>query len=593
MPSVVARRTGRAQNNQVICYRKPDGSILWSQVNVQPLFEGGNPTPTGFVTTMTDISQRKRDEIEIVRLNVDLENRVLRRTAQLEAANKELEAFSYSVAHDLRSPLSGIDGFSALLEKALPPGMGDKAGHYLSRIRSGVQRMGELTDGLLSLAQLSRTSLHWDDMDISAEATLLLRLHAERDSAREVRTRVEPGMTVRADVALLRQVLENLISNAWKFTSKNSDAEITVGRETGPDQQPVYFVRDNGAGFDMAYADKLFGTFQRLHSPDEFSGSGIGLATVKRIVLRHGVRIWAQSAVGQGSTFYFTLLSDEGSAVPRKTALEGDSSMALALPRSRHLFAGAANPPGGAAISSDNDALSANDQFSNAFEHAAIGMALIAVDSRRLRVNSAFCQMLGYSEAEMLARTVQDITHPDDIEWEVLKRKRALAGEIETYNWEKRDRHKTGRIVWGHLTCSLVRDADRKPLHFISQVQDITERKESERTLRESEERFRALTELSSDWFWEQDADFRFVRISAEGLRTHSAAFKGDNSIGKTRWELPYANMDESVWAAHRAQLERHEVFRDFEVTRLDDMGHIRHVSISGVPIFDASGGFT
>ncbi|MDP3123009.1 MAG: PAS domain S-box protein, partial [Thiobacillus sp.] len=227
MPSVVAKRTGQAQTNQVICYRKPDGSILSLLMNVQPLFEGGNKVPTGFVTTMTDISQRKRDEREIVRLHVDLENRVLRRTAQLEAANKELEAFSYSVAHDLRSPLSAIDGFSALLQKALPAGMGDKAYHYLDRIRTGVQRMGELTDGLLSLAQLSRTSLHWDDMDISAEATLLLRHHAERDNARQVRTRVEPGMTVRADTALLRQVLENLISNAWKFTSKNSDAEIT------------------------------------------------------------------------------------------------------------------------------------------------------------------------------------------------------------------------------------------------------------------------------------------------------------------------------------------------------------------------------
>ncbi|MDP2035475.1 MAG: PAS domain S-box protein [Polaromonas sp.] len=581
MPSVVARRTGRAQNNQVICYRKPDGSILWSQVNVQPLFEGGNKVPTGFVTTLTDISQRKRDEMEIVRLNVDLENRVLRRTAQLEAANKELEAFSYSVAHDLRSPLSAIDGFSALLQKALREGINDKADHYLARIRSGVQRMGELTDGLLSLAQLSRTSLHWDDMDISAEANLLLRFHAERDSARQVRTRVEPGMTVRADTALLRQVLENLISNAWKFTSKTPDAEITVGRETGPDQQPVYFVRDNGAGFDMAYVDKLFGTFQRLHSPDEFSGSGIGLATVKRIVTRHGGRIWAQSAVGEGSTFYFTLVGDEA-AMSREAAPDDDSGMALALPRSRHLFAGTA-------ISSDHDALAAGDQFSNAFEHAAIGMALIAVDSRRLRVNSAFCQMLGYSEAEMLARTVQDITHPDDIEWDVLQRKRALAGEIETYNWEKRYIHKSGRIVWGHLTCSLVRDADRKPLHFISQVQDITERKEAERTLRESEERFRALTELSSDWFWQQDENFRFVPVPGEASRLTAMS---RDALGKTPWELNHVDMDESVWAAHKAQLARHEVFRDMEISLLGRKGNIRYISISGEPIFDASGRF-
>ncbi len=593
-PNLVARRTGQAQLNVVVCFRKPDGKVLWGLLNVQPLFTEGASAPTGFVTTITDITQRKRDETEIVRLNVNLENRVLRRTAQLEAANKELEAFSYSVAHDLRSPLSAIDGFSALLQKALPADMGDKPNHYLTRIRAGVQRMGELTDGLLSLAQLSRTSLQWADMDISAEAKQLLRQHAERDSGRQVHIRVEPGLAVRADTALLRQVLENLIANAWKFTSKTSNAEITVGRETGSDQQPVYFVRDNGAGFDMAYADKLFGTFQRLHSPEEFSGSGIGLATVKRIVTRHGGRIWAQSALGAGSTFYFTL----GSEQP-KADTPDEAGFALArLSRGSLLVPGTGGAPGAALaagpVSSDNDAFSLSDQqFSNAFEHSAIGMALIAVDSRRLRVNSAFCQMLGYSEAEMLSRTIHDVTHPDDVEYDVLQRKRALAGEIETYQWEKRYFHKSGRIVWAHLSCSLVRDADRRPMLFISQVQDITERRNAEVVLRESEERFRALTELASDWFWEQDENFRFVEVSGEARQVHTTAFRDNSAIGKTRWELPHVGMSDSVWAAHKAQLERHEVFRDFEVTRLDGNGAMRYVTISGVPIFDAAGRFT
>ncbi|RZJ24126.1 MAG: PAS domain S-box protein, partial [Haliea sp.] len=592
MPSIVARRTGQPQTNVVICYRKPDGNILWALINVQPLFEGGTTVPTGFVTTLTDISKRKRDEMEIVRLNVDLENRVLRRTAQLEAANKELEAFSYSVAHDLRSPLSAIDGFSALLQKALPPGTGDKAKHYLVRIRAGVLRMGELTDGLLSLAQLSRTSLRWEAMDISAEATQLLRHQAERDTGRQVRMRVEPGLLVRADTALLHQVLENLISNAWKFTSKNPNAEITVGREAGSEQQPVYFVRDNGAGFDMAYADKLFGTFQRLHSPEEFSGSGIGLATVKRIITRHGGRIWAHSVLGEGSTFYFTL----GKEQPQADKPD-DAGFALArMSRGSLLVPGAGGPAGpglpGAPVSSDNDAFSLSDQqFSNAFEHSAIGMALIAVDSRRLRVNSAFCHMLGYSEAEMLSRTIHDVTHPDDVEYDVLQRKRALAGEIETYQWEKRYFHKSGRIVWAHLSCSLVRDADRRPLLFISQIQDITERKNAEAVLRESEERFRALTELSSDWFWEQDDNFRFVQIS--GKTTDMAGRVDDNIIGKTRWELTDVVMEPGGWAAHRAQLERHEVFRDFEIIRKDRNGDLHYESISGVPIFDAGGRFT
>jgi len=593
-PSVVARRTGLPQSNMVLCYRKPDGSDLWALINVMPLFDQGSDAPSGFVSTITDISQRKRAEIEIVRLNVDLENRVSRRTAQLEAANTELEAFSYSVAHDLRSPLSSIDGYCALLQKAVSPQADERAVHYLSRIRGGVRRMGELTDGLLLLAKLSRTSLNWESVDLGAEAARVVAQLSENEPGRDVRVTVEPGMLARADVSLLRQVIENLISNAWKFSAKKTHTEIVVGRETGADQPPVYFVRDNGAGFDMAYADKLFGTFQRLHSPEEFAGSGIGLATVKRIIIRHGGRIWASSVVGEGSTFYFTLGSDQARALPGEDVSGEDAGIALALPRSRHLFRDtgqAARDSAGSMISSDNDIFSAGDQqFSSAFEHAAIGMALITLNSRRLRVNSAFCQMLGYSEAEMLARTVYDLSHPDDIEWDLLQRKKALAGEIETYQWEKRYLHKSGRIVWVYLTCSLVRDPDRKPLHFISQLQDITERKEAERTLRESEERFRALTELSSDWFWEQDENFRFVQIANEV--THVAAITG-SAIGKTPWELNHVNMDENVWAAHKAQLGRHEVFRDFEVSRLDANGQIRYLSISGVPIFDTLGRFT
>jgi len=587
-PSTIAIRTGKPQSNVVICYRKPDDSTLWVLLNLQPLFEGTPGTPSGFVTTITDISKRKRDEMEIVRLNVDLENRVLRRTIQLEAANRELEAFSYSVAHDLRSPLSAIDGYSALLQKAIPPNSGERTNHYLTRIRSGVQRMGELTDGLLSLAQLSRTSLNWELLDLSEEAEKIIRHWVESDSSRLVKATVEPGMTVRADSSLLRQVLENLIANAWKFSSRKSLTEISVGKESGAGEQVVYFVRDNGAGFDMAYADKLFGTFQRLHSPDEFAGSGIGLATVKRIITRHGGRIWATSTLGEGSTFYFTVGSEHKIAAPDVDTPD-DSRIALAqAPRSRYLFeSGATRVP----ISSDNDAFPIRDQqFSNAFEHAAIGMALIAVDSRRLRVNSAFCQMLGYSEAEMMSRTIHDITHPDDIEWDLVQRARALAGEIETYQWEKRYIHRSGSTVWGYLSCSLVRDADRQPLHFIVQVQDITERKLTEQVLRESEERFRALTELSSDWFWQQDENFRFVQVSGEA--PHMTAISR-SAIGKTPWELNHVGMDGSIWAAYRARLERHEPFRDVEIPQRDRKGRVRYISISGAPIFDASGRFT
>jgi PAS domain S-box-containing protein len=314
-PSVVAIRTGQPQLNRVVCHRRADGSDFWALINVQPLADGGG-APYGYVSTITDISKRKQAELEIVRLNVNLEKRVLRRTAQLEVATREIEAFSYSVAHDLRTPLSTIDGFCALLEKAVPRESGERAHHFLGRIRSSVHRMGELTDGLLSLAQLSRTSLNWESVDISTEAAKIIRQWTESDPDRLVRITVEPNLWGRADVALLRQVLENLIANAWKFTSKKPHTEILVGKEAGADDQVVYFVRDNGAGFDMAYADKLFGTFERLHSPEEFAGSGIGLATVKRIITRHGGKIWAKSAVGEGSTFYFTLGGEQAGAMP-------------------------------------------------------------------------------------------------------------------------------------------------------------------------------------------------------------------------------------------------------------------------------------
>ncbi|MES2385622.1 MAG: PAS domain S-box protein [Pseudomonadota bacterium] len=236
-------------------------------------------------------------------------------------------------------------------------------------------------------------------------------------------------------------------------------------------------------------------------------------------------------------------------------------------------------------------AVASDQQFTSAFENAAIGMAVLGTDFKRLRVNRAFCEMFGYSEAELLGPNAPDVTHPEDAGEDILQRQRALAGEIETYQREKRYKHKSGSIVWAMLCCSLVRDGQGKPLHFISQLQDITERKLAEQRSRANEERFRALVELSNDWFWEQDENFRFVQIA--GQVADMGALTSNSSIGKQRHELPYVNMDESVWAAHEAQLQRREPFRDFEVSRLDGKGRVRHLSISGVPIYDASGRFT
>ncbi|WP_198026875.1 PAS domain S-box protein [Polaromonas glacialis] len=578
LPSEVAKATGQAQSNQIVRHKKPDGSVLWTLVNVQPLFDDSGAL-AWLVTSFGDITERKNAELEIVRLNVELEQRVARRTAQLQNANQELEAFSYSVAHDLRSPLISIEGFCALLQKSIvlmePSG---KASHYLGRIRAGVSRMGELTDGLLLLARLSRASLKWEAVDLSMEASKVMQRLAEMAPERVLSLVVEPGLVATGDAALVRQVLENLLGNAWKFTAKRPVAHIRMGQvKQGNDGQAVYAVQDNGAGFDMAFAHKLFGTFERLHAVQDFPGSGIGLATVNRIISRHGGSVWAESAVDEGTTFYFTLGSPQAlTSTSAAQAFGAAAANALDARAPLHARVGL-----GATF----------DQFSSAFEHSALGMSLVAPDGRRLRVNSALCKMLGYSQAEMMSRTIDDITYAQDVAWDLGQRTRALAGEMEAYQGEKRYVHKAGHMVWGDLTCSLVRDADRKPLHFITQIQDITARKKVEQTLRESEERFRALTQLSSDWFWEQDEHFRFEQVSGDD--SHTVKFGRQNVLGMTRWELDHCAMDDKVWARHQAQLQSHQTFCDFEMTVLDHQGQIRHESISGVPKYDALGRFT
>ena len=249
----------------------------------------------------------RRATDQILLLNGELEERVRQRTTQLETANRELEAFSYSVSHDLRSPLKSIDGFSHLLERTLGDKAGEKGTHYLNRIRSGVRQMADLIDGLLSLAQLSRDKLQFSKVDLADIARNVEKECRERDPERQAHILIQDTMPVIGDQRLLSVILQNLLGNAWKFTSRRELARIEVGSQPGNAGETVYFVRDNGAGFDMAYAEKLFGTFQRLHSPADFAGTGIGLATVKRVVDRHGGRIWAEGKENEGAVFYFTL----------------------------------------------------------------------------------------------------------------------------------------------------------------------------------------------------------------------------------------------------------------------------------------------
>jgi light-regulated signal transduction histidine kinase (bacteriophytochrome) len=240
------------------------------------------------------------------------------RTAQLEDANNELEAFTYSVSHDLRAPLRGIDGWSlALLEDDYDQ-LDEQGRQHLDRVRSEAQRMGRLIDDLLQLSHVTRAEMQTSAVDLSALAqTVVARLQAAQPE-RQVEVKIQPGLTAQGDAALLEIVLTNLLDNAWKFTGTRRQARIEFGYLPHPSlpspigrgeggEGPGYFVKDNGVGYDMAFAQKLFGVFQRMHKTSEFPGTGIGLATVQRIVHRHGGRVWAKACVNRGATFYFTL----------------------------------------------------------------------------------------------------------------------------------------------------------------------------------------------------------------------------------------------------------------------------------------------
>ena len=224
-----------------------------------------------------------------------------------DAANKELEAFSYSVSHDLRAPLRGIDGFSQALIEDYAEKLDDEGKQHLGRIRAGAQRMGQLIDDLIKLSQVTRGELQRTKVDLTRAAREVIDDLRRDDPDRRVEILIEDGLAAEGDPKLLRVALHNLIGNAWKFTAKQAAARIEVGVSDARDGRPVYVVRDNGAGFDMTYASKLFGAFQRLHSMSDFPGTGIGLATVERVVRRHGGRVWAEGSVGKGAAFFFTL----------------------------------------------------------------------------------------------------------------------------------------------------------------------------------------------------------------------------------------------------------------------------------------------
>jgi len=284
-------------------HKRASGDIRDVEVFAGPIEYSGKKLVYSIVH---DATARMKAENEVRELNQSLENQVARRTEQLQEANEELEAFAYSVSHDLRAPLRAIEGFGALLVENAESRLSDTSKHSIERIRYNVQKMSQLIDDLLRLSRIARQALEYSKVDLSRLARESAEEMSVRFPGRKTSVSIQEGLSVNADKALMELMLLNLFDNAWKFTSALPEALVVFSAADIGDER-VYSIRDNGVGFDMAYADKLFTPFQRLHSEQEYGGSGIGLSIVRRIVTRHGGRVWAEAAPSKGATFHFTL----------------------------------------------------------------------------------------------------------------------------------------------------------------------------------------------------------------------------------------------------------------------------------------------
>jgi light-regulated signal transduction histidine kinase (bacteriophytochrome) len=326
----------------LLCIHQCNGPRQWQAIEIEFVTQIANHLSVAlqqaelFVELRSEISERQQAEQRATALNEGLRQAIL----ELKSVNKELESFSYSVSHDLRAPLRSIDGFSQALLEDCSAQLNNTGQDYLHRIRTATQRMGQLIDDLLTLSRVTRSDMSPSEVDLSRIATRVCNDLQRTQSERLAEFMIQPGLLAQGDERLLQVVLENLLNNAWKFTAKHAQAKIEFGsilpkkdraekreedcaedrekdrvKDRAIPSHPIYFVRDDGAGFDMAYADKLFGPFQRLHGTHDFPGNGIGLATVQRIIHRHGGRVWAEGTVGQGAVFYFTLMEEKGEAL--------------------------------------------------------------------------------------------------------------------------------------------------------------------------------------------------------------------------------------------------------------------------------------
>jgi light-regulated signal transduction histidine kinase (bacteriophytochrome) len=279
-----------------------DGRILDVGLTATAVLDAAGKNVEAFATTERDITERKHTEDSLRLAHAELE----RRAFELDAVNRELEAFAHTVANDLKTPLRSIEGFAGAIMEDYEDKLDDNGKDYIRRVTSATQRMNQLIDAMLSMARLTAGELHENTVDLSGLASVIARNLQQKEPQRRVEFTISPNVKIKGDATMLQIVLENLLDNAWKFTSKHPEARIEFG-VTDMDGKAVYFVRDDGAGFDMKYADRLFQPFMRMHTETEYPGLGIGLAIAHRIIIRHGGRMWAKGNVEQGATFYFSL----------------------------------------------------------------------------------------------------------------------------------------------------------------------------------------------------------------------------------------------------------------------------------------------
>lgn len=316
--------------------RAKDGTFYWVDVTIVPFLDE-QLKPHQYVAIRTDITKLKAAEERIYQQNVELERRVTERTAQLQKANEQLESFSYSVSHDLRTPLRHILGFVDLLQKEAGPLLSGRGLYQLTTISAAAKRMGNLIDDLLAFSRIGKSDLHKADVNLDQLVQETMKEADAKD--RNIVWKIHPLPPVWADRALLRLGLVNLISNAVKFTSARAEAKIEIGCVADNDTETVIFIRDNGAGFDPEYAHKLFGVFQRLHSQEEFEGTGIGLANVQRIIQHHGGRTWAEGVLNGVATFYFSIPKHDGD-VNRRMTIPGMKEAEIEVPHPPSPIAG-------------------------------------------------------------------------------------------------------------------------------------------------------------------------------------------------------------------------------------------------------------